>query len=322
MSLRLRPRAGTLRPVVQLGLVLVLNFTVVGSFVVLPLLPALRLDLPVDIGASGQKVCTFGNLEREMSGFWPVELAILVIGVFLVVGLVAGRALCGWACAIGFIQDLLTSGRRLARARALEPSRRAHRALTGLRYSILLFIVIFALALGISSAVDQSAGGILRSTLPEGTAQVAPYCAACPTPAVYYVTNTVATGDPKLHDPLSLVAVFVFAAFIAGSVAVPRFFCRYFCPVGALTSPFNKVSLLSVRKSPSKGKCTGCSVCTTVCPQRAEGGVSAPAGGRVSTVDCDLCLKCVDACPEKALSLSFAGRQLYSGGRNWWRRRT
>jgi len=293
---------------------------VVGSFIVLPLLPALRLDLPVDIGASGQKVCTFGNFQREMTGFWPAELAILVLGVFLVVGLVAGRALCGWGCAIGFVQDLLTHGRNLARARALEPTRKAHRALTGLRYSLLLFILIFALAIGISSSIDQSAGGILQSSLPQGTAQVAPYCAACPTPAVYYVTNTFTTGNPKLNDPLSLVAVFVFVAFIAGALAVPRFFCRYFCPVGALVSPFNKVSLLAVRKSRSKGKCTGCSVCASVCPQRVEAAVSARAGGRVSTVDCDLCLKCVDACPEKALSLSFAGRPVYSGGKGWWKR--
>jgi len=315
---KLRTATG-FRPIVQLVLVLALNFSVIGSFAVLPLLPMLRLDLPVDIGASGQKVCTFGNLEREMSFFWPIQIALLVVAVFFVIGLVFGRALCGWGCSIGLLQDGLTYGRQAARRRPLEPSKRTHRLLGYLRYALLLFIVVFSLSLGVEKLYDPAAGGIVASYLPAGTAQVAPYCAACPTPSIYYVTNTLLTGNPKFSDPLSFVAIFVFIALIAGAVAVPRFFCRYFCPVGALASPFNKVSLLSIRKDPKTAhSCTACNYCASVCPQRVEGVREAVGGARVNAAACDLCLRCVDACPEKALSLNFAGKRIYSGGKHWW----
>lgn len=42
---------------------------------------------------------------------------------------------------------------------------------------------------------------------------------------------------------------------------------------------------------------------------------------RVMDLNCTFCLECIEACPEKALSLSFASKPFYKGGRDWWKRR-
>ena len=74
---------------------------------------------------------------------------------------------------------------------------------------------------------------------------------------------------------------------------VERGWCRYFCPVGALLAPFNKVSFLHV--SVDKKECTHCNICSEVCPM----GIDVPSMNR--DPECILCGKCVNACPKNLI---------------------
>jgi ferredoxin len=42
---------------------------------------------------------------------------------------------------------------------------------------------------------------------------------------------------------------------------------------------------------------------------------------RVMDMNCTFCLECIENCPEKALKLSMAKKNIYRGGRDWWKRR-
>jgi ferredoxin len=78
---------------------------------------------------------------------------------------------------------------------------------------------------------------------------------------------------------------------VAGSILTPGFWCRGFCPYGALLGLFSLFSPLAVRRD--KTSCTYCRRCTRACPTR----IAVHEATRVSSPECLGCLDCVAACP-------------------------
>ncbi len=78
-----------------------------------------------------------------------------------------------------------------------------------------------------------------------------------------------------------------------------RFWCKYLCPVGALTS---LVAVFSFFKIRSTRACTSCGTCTRICPTQAitldKKGIPA-----IDTAECIACAKCLRTCPAKALKI-------------------
>ncbi|MCK5112879.1 MAG: 4Fe-4S binding protein, partial [Thermoplasmatales archaeon] len=89
------------------------------------------------------------------------------------------------------------------------------------------------------------------------------------------------------------VALVIFILFLVLIFIVERGWCRYFCPVGALLAPFNKVSFLYI--SVDKKECIHCDLCSEVCPM----GIDVPDMHR--DPECILCGKCVDNCPKNII---------------------
>jgi polyferredoxin len=86
----------------------------------------------------------------------------------------------------------------------------------------------------------------------------------------------------------------VFILFIALIFLVERGWCRYFCPVGALLAPFNKISFLHI--SVKTEECIHCNACSYVCPM----AIDIPNMHR--DPECILCGKCITACPNQLIS--------------------
>jgi ferredoxin len=42
---------------------------------------------------------------------------------------------------------------------------------------------------------------------------------------------------------------------------------------------------------------------------------------RVVDTNCTYCLDCIEACPDKALTLEFADKPIYKGGSEWWEKK-
>jgi len=309
-----------LRLPVQFVLLIALNYTLFGSYWISPVLPILRLDLPVDYAAGGQRTCTLGTVIRSLTMFWPFILLILTIGILILVCIIIGRMLCGWACPIGLSQDLATKVRETFRINSKEFSLKSHKKLVAVKYAVLLIVLLSALSLGISTFFETTVTNLFISHFPEGTAQVAPYCQFCPTPVIYYISNVLFFGAPPLLSNWVNLSLWVlFFGFIIGAFAIPRFWCRYFCPMGALASFFNKVSFFSIRKDQSK--CTNCNYCVNACPTRVQRIKDEDKDDNVTDIDCTFCLECIEACPEKALSLSVGRKAIYQGGKaGWWER--
>jgi len=89
-----------------------------------------------------------------------------------------------------------------------------------------------------------------------------------------------------------LVVIFVVSAY------VPRAYCRWICPMGALMSYFNKYSIIRVKKNPLK--CKNCRLCERYCPTEVK---ISKEKGEISSGECILCLRCISVCEEGGLEI-------------------
>jgi ferredoxin-type protein NapH len=304
------------RMLIQIVALIGLNFTVVGSLMVSPFLPILRLPkvFPGMVG-EGVPLCILGSWERTLTTWWPIILMVGLLGVFALICVILGRALCGWACPIGFTQDLIDKARNKLGIRPIEPRRKRHERLGIIRFGVLFFVTLIALSIGFSLLVDEAAGEEYRSQWP-AMAQTSPICVGCPVPVIrYFVVDIIQDQRPNLADPTSYLQIFVFFLFFIGAFTTPRLWCRYICPVGALSSCFNKVSMMSISKD--QNKCTNCDVCVNVCPTKVQSVKEKDKSGKIGDTGCIYCLKCVKACPEDALALKLRNKEIYNGDGLW-----
>ena len=311
-------KLSNLRLSTQLLLAWFLNFTLIGTYYVSSYLPIFRFDMPEYMDSDGRRLCSLGLFQRNLTLDMTFAWIFVGLGILILICLLIGRALCGWACRIGLIQDLLTRSRDGLKGAAKEPPMEIHQRMTGIKFGILASVLLLSLAIGLAELGSEAARLTFISYLPEGTARLAPYCALCPAPMFYYLLdstnmlNIFQTGDWdwRLTDPIAWGLIFVIIVFVAGALAIPRFWCRYLCPLGALTGCFNKVSLLQLRKEP--GDCDNCDQCVVVCPTR-QVEVATTRLGLASFSNCTFCGECVKACPRNALSLTLHNRTIYEG---------
>ncbi len=84
-----------------------------------------------------------------------------------------------------------------------------------------------------------------------------------------------------------LIAALFIAALLM-NLKVPRFYCRFVCPLGALMGILGRWALWRVGRS--QAKCRGCQLCQADCE-----GACAP-GREVRQSECVLCMNCLDSC--------------------------
>jgi ferredoxin len=95
----------------------------------------------------------------------------------------------------------------------------------------------------------------------------------------------------------------VFLAVVGLNLAVPRFFCRFVCPLGALFGLLSRFAPWRIGKTADT--CGDCRICEHYCE-----GACRPAGALIHG-ECVLCMNCLDRCP--AGRVTFAGRASAAG---------
>jgi polyferredoxin len=195
--------------------------------------------------------------------------------IFGVVGVVSGRAVCGWACPIGLLQRGTGVVAKKIQKYPLINRLGKHKIEPYLRYlkyiTLLGLVIITPILIGFMFT-DICPVGFLTGTIP------------------------ISLLEPGKYVPSSFyyLAFIVFILFLILIFTIERGWCRYFCPVGALLAPFNKISLLHL--SVNKKECIHCNACSNVCPM----GIDVPNMNR--DPECILCGKCVKVCPKNIIS--------------------
>lgn len=102
--------------------------------------------------------------------------------------------------------------------------------------------------------------------------------------------------DKNEHGIMSVLYLFI--AMIVIGLFIERSWCKYICPVGAFLGLVSKLSLTRIVRN--EDACIKCNICSKICPMNID------VANRLSVkdIDCQTCLKCIDACPvDKTLSV-------------------
>ena len=188
----------------------------------------------------------------------------MTLGIAFIGALVLGRIYCGSLCPFASVQEGLHHLARHRHAKASTVSPKLDRRTRTLKYIILLGITALCLVSGRTAA-----------------AAVEPF-----------MTFFTGRGTGLAWAFLGLMLIL--------SVFNFRFWCKYLCPVGALTSLMAAFSFWKIRPVPG---CTACDDCQGACPVDA---ISMNKNGQpmVDNGECLMCAKCLNACPVSALKLT------------------
>jgi polyferredoxin len=247
-----------------------------------------------------------------MLGGWNVNIVFpwLAVASFLIVGILIGKSLCGWVCPFGFVQDLMGYVRR----KQTDLSPRTHDTMLYVKYVILALVLFISLTFSASKLLGVSRS--YESAL--GIFAQAPFTAISPSetlfatlPRMVFNFRNALVQNPSLDvlsgigslPPLFWVQLIIMGAVLVFAVYVPRSWCRYFCPHGAIMAIMNRFSFIGLKREPFKCTRGECRVCVEVCPTRVK--ILDLPWEKFSDPDCIYCLKCVDACENKAIKLKY-----------------
>jgi polyferredoxin len=248
-----------------------------------------------NVTASPEAYCPFGGLETLykyiISGGSFVShthLSNLVLAAaVLISALLLRSAFCGWICPLGFIQDIFHGFSTWIQKRFV-PVRKAVRGINNrgarlwsfldkylrfVKYGVLVWAVTGAAIYGVMVFRDYD-----------------PWSALINVAEWTYTPGLVVLG-------LTLV----------GSFFVERPWCRYACPLGAVSGLLGKLSPVYLKRDAAS--CTVCKICTSACPM----GLEVHTATTITSVDCVSCLECVGECPregamEVRIGLPFAAK--------------
>ena len=221
-------------------------------------------------GAVG--ACPMGALQNALSDSGKTA-PYYVVGIILLYGLLFGRWICGFLCPFGLIQDLLHKIKtpKLGKSRVT-------RVLSYFKYVILVFFaVIFPL---VYAGYEFPLPGFCKYICPAGTLEG----------AVGLLSNPENENMLGMLGPLFTWKFLLMVVFLVGCVFIYRFFCRFFCPLGAIYGLFNKISLVGVKLD--RDACTDCGLCVGKCKMDIR---------RVGDQECIQCGECVSVCPTNAI---------------------
>ncbi|MDE6999118.1 MAG: 4Fe-4S binding protein, partial [Lachnospiraceae bacterium] len=215
--------------------------------------------------------CPIGALQA-VNGSMEFQFSFYVAGVLLAFGVLLGRAVCGWLCPFGLIQELIH--------RIPSPKLKLKKVFLYLKYLVLVVFVL-VLPVTVTNYMGMGKPAFCQYICPAGTLQ---------------------GGIPLLstHEELrrTIGALFslkmaILILTVVGCIFIYRFFCRTLCPLGAIYGIMNKVSLC--RLEVDKDRCIDCGKCKNICKMEVD-PVREP-----DSAECIRCGACAHACPKRAI---------------------
>ena len=228
--------------------------------------------------ASGS--CPIGALQAAV-GSPQYRFSYYIVGFLLLLGMLLGRAICGFLCPFGWLQELLHK---------IPTKKFSSRKLKPLRYLKYGILVVMVCMLPVLAANDVGIGDpfFCKYLCPQGVLE-----GAIP----------LSIGNAAIRSALGKLFSFkcmILIAVIVLSILFYRPFCKWICPLGAIYSLFNKVSLLKITVDSSK--CVGCGQCSKACKMDVD------VCKTPDHPECIRCGACIKACPKDAICYRFMGK--------------
>jgi len=214
---------------------------------------------------------------------------------------VLGRFFCGWLCPFGAMHHFI--GYLASRGRSIREKINVNRYMAGQRIKyyillVLLFATVAAFLPNIGGTSFLKFDGVDAASLMTGLLD--------PIPLVYRSVNflLLPVADSSLHLTSAALrhyegawlTAFIFLSAILLNLAIPRFYCRFVCPLGALYGVLGRFALWRVGRK--KAECSQCRLCDSRCE-----GACDPAG-RIRTPECVLCFNCLYSCNDDLMGFN------------------
>lgn len=194
---------------------------------------------------------------------------MITISVILLITAVWGRFFCGFLCSFGTLQELLFSIRKKVFPNKCTISPKFDHMLKYIKYLVLLFIIVFLWVMALPMNSSFSPWGVFGMLISGNLSIIAT------------AVNTVGFA--------------ILLLFLIGSLFIERFFCRYFCPLGALFTIISGKRCYKIKRNEST--CINCGLCEKKCSM----GISILKNEEVSSGDCIDCMQCITICPKECL---------------------
>ena len=243
---------------------------------------------------------------------WELTHAIfpfLSLGLLFIFGIIFGRGYCAWVCPFGFIQDIAS----WIPVKKIIPSKETNKTFNKAKFLYLFICIFFTLwicYLVVIGSITEANRGISQFGVFVDIVS-APFS---PSNTLFtLIPDVIKNGtllnisgtvwDVLLAYPWFFFQVFLLLIILLISVYISRFWCRYFCPTGALMGLFNHHRIIYLGRDP--GKCLGkkCRKCEIVCPMGIR--ILDNPWEKIKSTNCISCMKCYLACDKDAIKLKF-----------------
>jgi polyferredoxin len=242
--------------------------------------------------ASPEAYCPFGGLETLYkyltsggSFVSHTHLSNLVVAIaVLATALLLRSAFCGWICPLGFLQDIFHGFSAWLQKRFV-PLRKPQRWLARHGQKIWAFLDKYLRFVKYGVLVWAVSG------------------------AAIYGVMVFRDYDPwsaliNIAEWSLTPGLVILGLTLLGSLFVERPWCRYACPLGAISGLLGKLSPVYIKRDAAA--CTSCKICTKACPM----GLQVHTANTITSVDCIACLECVGECPREGAMQVKAGLPL------------
>ena len=226
--------------------------------------------------------CPLGSIQNALAES-KTKAPTYVFGIILLYCIIFGRFICGWLCPGGLLQELLYK----IKTPKLQKNK-VTRVLSYFKYVLLVVLVgIIPLMFGLVQNLPLPA--FCKYVCPIGTFEG----------AVLLLSNPANADQFAQLGPLFTWKVSLMFIFIGCSIFIYRFFCRFFCPLGALYGIFNRLSILGVKVD--KSKCNHCGSCVSNCKMDVM---------EVGDHECIQCGQCIAVCNKKAIDWKLISKKV------------
>ena len=225
--------------------------------------------------ASGS--CPIGALQAAV-GSPQYRFSYYIVGFLLLLGMLLGRAICGFLCPFGWLQELLHK---------IPTKKFSSRKLKPLRYLKYGILVVMVCMLPVLAANDVGIGDpfFCKYLCPQGVLE-----GAIP---LSLVNPSIRAALGKLFSwKLSILLT-----IIVLSVLFFRPFCKWLCPLGAFYALLNRMSLF--RMQVDRDKCVSCGKCAKACKMDVD------VTKTPNHTECIRCGMCARACPTCAVHFRY-----------------
>ena len=282
-----------LRILVNLFFALIINGAIFGLAVTWITLPVSAPPTPWTI--------TSGTLYIVQEMFISMVIPFLPLATFFLIGGIFGRFFCGWSCPVGLYQELIA----YLPVRKFYPNKKTNETYSEIGVWFAVIIIALSAFIGLSKLYSISTTQTTLDTL--GIFGKDPLSALDPASTLItfisymffwnkipYVSAGVVNADPLWFwiRLVVMIVVFLIPAF------VPRAYCRYICPTGAIMGKFGKYSLIGLKRNPVL--CNECGDCNSIC---SMGVRVMDYPDKIKDPLCIGCMDCAYACEEGAIQL-------------------